>query len=56
MIEELTDILLELLDGVKYGEVGLTLKIQDGCIVFIEKSRIDREKPQQPRRIGEVPR
>lgn len=54
MIDKLANVLREMLEGMSYGEVSLTLKVQDSRIVFVEKARIDREKLDDPPLAEEV--
>jgi hypothetical protein len=54
MIENIIHDLRDLLTGMEYGEVVLTLKVQDSRVVFIERARVDREKPDNPQLVWEV--
>lgn len=54
MLENLIRELRAMLEGMRYGEVSLTLKVQDNRVVFIERARVDREKPSDPPLVEEV--
>lgn len=54
MIEGLIRDLRELLSGLRYGEVVVTLKVQDSRVVFIERARVERDKPDDPPLVEEV--
>ncbi len=47
MINEITRWIVSSLKTLKYGELVITIKAHDGKVSLVEKSRIEREKPQQ---------